>query len=293
MKLALLLIVVLFHLDVIKQSIPAEVRKVVSFLYVQEGPERFVPVGTGFWIGAKIASNADGQPRYAVYLVTAKHVLRNAAGNLPKVYVRLNLKGGGSESVGTDLVWNGPRQNVFEHPDPSVDLVVIPGLPSQTRYDFVFLPEEIFLDESATGDLHIREGTSVFFQGLFIPLAFGERVEPLSRFGRMAASGPTKVKWDGVETSVYLMEAHSSAGNSGAPVFFFIGAERGNGSLVIGEPLLRLAGVMKGFFGEGTVAVGAAPALNLNSGIAAVTPVFRLKDLLDMEILRRHRAGIK
>jgi hypothetical protein len=84
---------------------------------------------------------------------------------------------------------------------------------------------------------------------------------------------------------------------AGAPVFFYQGAERAIGSINVGPPVIKLAGVMMGTFIEGNPIreVETNPqALSIaNVGIAAVTPSYFLHDILYSEKLRRLRAQVK
>jgi len=47
---------------------------------------------------------------------------------------------------------------------------------------------------------------------------------------------------------LYLIEAGSYGGNSGSPVFFYLGSDREPGSIVIGSPIFKLVGVIQGTF---------------------------------------------
>jgi len=77
-----------------------------------------------------LVPNEDKSAQYG-YLVTAKHVLQSSDGNFVKrVFLRVNDKKGGSEFGPIDLVLSGPTQNVFLHDDQTVDIAVIPALPS-------------------------------------------------------------------------------------------------------------------------------------------------------------------
>jgi hypothetical protein len=95
---------------------------------------------------------------------------------------------------------------------------------------------------------------------------------------------------------LYLLETQSYGGNSGSPVFFSFGADRTPGSIVIGPPVLKLAGIMRGSFNEsraiGFVQPAAGPPIPVSSqniGIAAVTPAHLLYEILFSDGLKKQR----
>jgi hypothetical protein len=105
-----------------------------------------------------------------------------------------------------------------------------------------------------------------------------------------------------VKAELYLVECTSFGGNSGAPVFFYLDPNREPNHLVLGQPpILKLAGVMMGFFSEigyleqftpgGTSVTNAPPFLGmrLNLGIAGVTPAYKLLEILQEENLKKLR----
>ena len=143
---------------------------------------------------------------------------------------------------------DGDNRTVFTHGDPSVDIAVIPFLPDQKKFDFKVLPEDLITTKDVYKSLKIREGSDIFFTGLFTPYPGAEKNYPVVRFGRVALVTDEKIEWKGKRMHLYLIEAGSYGGNSGAPVFFYLGSDREPGSLMVGSPILKLAGVMQGTF---------------------------------------------
>jgi hypothetical protein len=264
--------------------IPPEVKSVVGFLFIPgKQPGELVPYGTGFFVGVKDPKNAD---RSFVYLVTAKHVLQATDHKswLPKIFLRLNTRTGGSETIEIPLSFSGVDRTVFLHSDPSVDLATIPGLPDLAKFDYKVLPEEIITTEQDFKSLGITEGSEVFFTGLFSPYLGTRKNYPVVRFGRVSLITDEKIRFADRDAELYLVESGSYGGNSGSPVFFYLGSDRNPGMLVVGPPILRLAGVMSGSFLDlqpvsavETARVNVAPS---NMGIAAVVPAYKLRELL-------------
>lgn len=271
--------------------IPPEVKSVVVFIFVErEG--KLVPNGTAFLVGVK---NPSEPTIFSVYLVTARHVLYkpDTTEFLDKVYVRVNKKEGGSEVGTIPIKVTGDNKTVFVHSDPSVDIVAIPFLPDQKRFDFKFLPDELITTQKDYDSLKIREGSDVFFTGLFTPYPGSEKNYPVVRFGRVALVTDEKIEWQGKQMSLYLIEAGSYGGNSGAPVFFYLGSDRDPGSLIVGPPVLKLAGIMQGTFRDAqeikVIETKPIAYSTSNMGIAAIVPAYKLHELLFSEELKQQR----
>jgi hypothetical protein len=190
----------------------------------------------------------------------------------------------------------GNGQTAYVHQDEAVDLVVIPAVPSQDVYEYKFIPDSMLTQRDELPKLNIGEGSDVFFTGLFLPYPGYERNFPVVRFGRVALVTSEKVQWDKKLLDLYLIESASYGGNSGSPVFFYLGSDRNPGSLIVGSPLIKLAGVMMGSFNEvrplQIIVQSSIPVSTVNMGIAAVTPAYKLHEVLMNEELTRSRDAI-
>lgn len=274
-------------------AIPKDVKKLVAFIYIENAKGELIPNGTAFFVGVPSETDAD---RLFGYLVTAKHVLTSGEGGpwLPRVFLRLDKLQGGTETVVIPLVPDGPTKNVFTSPNSTVDIAVIPALPDQKAIDFKVLSVDLVTSQDDFPKLGIAEGSEVFFTGLFTPHTGQKRNYPVVRFGRVALLSDEKVDWNGVPTDLYLIESSSYGGNSGSPVFLYLGADRTPGSLVVGPPELRLAGVMKGAFQDvqpiKALSTSTIPVSLSNLGIAAVVPSYHLRNILFSAELSRLRS---
>lgn len=144
-----------------------EVKSAVSFIYIQDSLGNRIPNGTCFFVGIK--SRLDSTKAFP-YLVTAKHVLQKQNGGLlSSVLVRMNTIDSTSKFTYLPLSANGPDKNVFFHPDPSVDIAVIPYVPPNKDYLFNYLDQDFLNDKVSFKSLPMEEGTEVFFTGLFSP----------------------------------------------------------------------------------------------------------------------------
>jgi hypothetical protein len=281
--------------SIISQPIPTEVKSIVSFIYLLNTKGEFVANGTGFFVGVRISPTDSNS---FVYLVTAKHVLKpdvNKKNYYQTVFVRLNRTVGEAEYLRFNLFSEGKNKNIFVHPDSTVDIAVIPAAPSPSRYDYKIITDDFITTKDDYKKLNIREGSNVFFTGLFTPFIGEHKNYPIVRFGKVALVTEEKILWDSIKTDLYLIESSSYGGNSGSPVFFYLGAEREAGSIYVGTPVLKLAGVIKGSFNDikpiQAVETKVIPISISNMGISAVVPAYKLHEILyseEMKIFRKY-----
>lgn len=277
-------------------AIPSEVKRTVAFLFIKGADGKLVPNGTAFWVG--VPSESDPS-RTFVYLVTARHVLTTNADDPSSplhrsVFLRLDRRSGGTETVEVPVRTTGTDATVFFPSDSTIDIAVIPALPDPSVFDFKVVPLDQVTSEQAFRSMNISEGSEVFFVGLFLHHLGEHKNLPVVRFGRVALISDEKVDWNGVKTDLYLMETTSYGGNSGSPVFYLLGSDRVPGSITLGPPEVRLAGVMKGAFQWPqplrVAQTSGTPYIASNMGIAAVVPSYALRNLLLSEPLARLRA---
>jgi hypothetical protein len=293
-KIILLLVLLTTTLASQGAPIPTDIKKVVVFIYYLDIQTNVSADGTGFLVGVPAVDDTN---KTFVYLVTARHVLRPSTNNwLPGVFVRLNRKDGTSDQIPVPLVTSGPNKNVFVHDDSTVDIAVVPFAPQPfTNYDSLFLPIEFVTSEADFKSLDIHEGSDVFFTGMFTHHLGDKRNTPITRFGKVALMTDEKIDWVFGKTDLYLMEANSYPGNSGSPVFFQVGSERANGSIVLGGSVIKLAGVMSGYVYEKqfiqTVSVSTNQFVAPNLGIAGVVPSYELREILFSKELKQQRGG--
>lgn len=260
----------------------AEAKKCVSFIYLKNG-DNYDPIGTGFFIAVKYENGAN---QYHTYLVTAKHVIIDDLGEFyPVIYVRLNKTIETSEFIPLDLT----KHPILIHDDLDVDIAVVKGGPSDTTYDFMRIPQEIFTTQQIMREFSIKEGDEIFFSGLFVNHPGQQKIQPIIRFGRVALIPEEKIEWmenNGLikYIDLYLMECQSYGGNSGAPVFFYLNPRVRNSTINLEPTRTFLAGIMKGNFNVGNEVENVKKEKKLysyqNVGIAAVIPSYKLFEIL-------------
>ena len=284
-----------------------EIKQVVGFIFVQRNKEgkwdpkgKWEPNGTAFFVGI---DDTKDPGRMFVYLVTAKHVLqyqpdpknRSRQEWFPEARLRLNTTDGQADFVRGPIVISGDKKNVFLHEeDKTVDIAVLPVGIDRKRFEFKAVPQQMITTEKDFRDLQITEGSEVFFTGLFTPYLGVRRNYPIIRFGKVSLITEEKIKFDNVEANLYLIESGSFGGNSGSPVYFYLGADRRPGTLTLGDPILKLAGVMSGTFLDlqpiTVVETSQIPVARSSMGIAAVVPAYKLHEILFGKELTKTRS---
>ena len=164
------------------------------------------------------------------------------------------------------------KYTYFIHDDPDVDIILIPTRPKIELIDFKFIEAEMVLDEQLRG---LDEGSEVFFPGLFVQYPGQKQIQPILRFGRLSMIPVEKIKLEIkgklLEAHFYLIECTSFSGNSGSPVFIKEYGQQIN--------RIDLAGLITGSFNHFET-LPYETVLKQNTGIAAVTPSFKLLELL-------------
>lgn len=281
--------------------VPEDVRKNVAFLgrKIHKGGEESLWFGgTGFFVNIASATMPD---RWYVYLVTAKHVVEQLS--LGDWVMRANTKDGSYIDFGAnkDHEW-------WFHPteEDSTDVAITQvGGDSFGNVDFLALPETMFLsdeDLSATG---VGPGDEVFVSGLFSRMQGRSRNLPIIRMGNVAmipdpgelVPGIKVGKGRVVDAEAYLIEARSIGGLSGSPVFVRTtvhaqpisvrGAPQKN-TTCLGSGEFFLLGLINGHWeidaaeknDSSLRPISSSKPEAVNSGIAVVVPVKRIRDTL-------------
>lgn len=292
----------------IAAPIPSQdIKQVVAFVFVQRDQEgkwnpngKWFPSGTAFFVGVNSPKNPD---LTFAYLVTAKHVLQYKPDPktptrkewFPNIRLRLNTIAGESDFVTASVVVTGDKKTVFLHEeDKTVDLAVNPVRLDAKRFQFKVLPDQMITTEKDFKDLEITEGSEVFFTGLFLPYLGTLKNYPVVRFGKVSLITDEKIKWvDDLESNLYLIESGSYSGNSGAPVYFYLGSDRKPGVLFAGMPIVKLAGVVSGTFLDNQpikiIETAQVPVAPSSMGIAAVVPAYKLYEIIFGNELTRKR----
>jgi hypothetical protein len=242
------------------------VLKCVAFLTLDHHDPAEQCIGTAFFVAFPDA------PSGPTYLVTAAHCIEGtkAQGTL---YVRLNRHGtdAGFEDVAVPQdTWLQLR----------TEDVAIRRFDLGDRFDHIPLDGEHLDITRIPSSIEVGVGDSVYMMSLFLPRPGERRALPIARFGNISAMRgervPIQMRNDAAEVreiDAYLVEARSWAGQSGAPVIFYVqeGREKQHDRYLPGFG--RVLGVVSGHYpwrDQAHVKGNIPLDVQLNSGIAIV-----------------------
>lgn len=269
-------------------TVPADIKKVVTFLFTDDGEVR--PIGTGFWV---VVPAKEDERKLFCYVVTARHVVNG----LSRVLARLNLASSNQPSGFARIDLTTGNTAPLLHPNPAVDIAAIPFAPPQDAgVDFKVLQKDMFATRDFRQRETVSEGDEVFFVGL-MPQVYGKfRNTPVVRHGRIALVTDEPFETENGGANYLYIEANAYPGNSGSPVFLRLGPIRQRGTITVGDDRIMLLGVMHGYLQQsrpiGRVEVESENkilAFFENINIAMVCPVDYLAEVLESPEAKKRR----
>jgi len=210
--------------------------KAVVFIQGKNKLNEITPLGTAFFLQI-MKDSVHGKN----YLVTAKHVLQKDSFKnfYDTIVVRINNKSGSFSTASLPIITTGPNKNVFTHSDSSVDLAVIP-ISIGDDVDFNVVPASFLLENKEDFNFYVKEGTGLFYTGMFTPYLGYKKNYPIIRFGRVCLITDEKILWDSLKNDraeLFLAETMTYGGNSGSPVYLDLTVKPRKFRLkVVGEP---------------------------------------------------------
>jgi hypothetical protein len=297
-KMASIICICLLNSDYsFSQAIPPEYKKPVVFIFIKDENDKIVPSGTGFFVEMPDSINNISFN----YLITAKHVIQKPRTNIfyDSIFVRINKRQSGFDTIPLQLIAQNGFENFVMDQDQGIDIAVIPLAPDFRKYDYLGYPESmLFASKEELDSSYLKEGTNIFYTGLFSPYLGYNSNNPIVRFGRLALLPHEKIFWDSssVKQELFLVETTTYGGNSGSPLFcYYIAQNIGGGLTVVPKPV-KLAGIIKGYSGEKTPVEYVESGMNLtytsNVGITAVIPSYLLYSILEGDVLKTTREQI-
>jgi hypothetical protein len=285
--------------DETRGQVPNDIKQVVGFIFGKvhlkdsAGVTHKVemPLGTGFFV---VVLDRRGGPDWGYfYFVTAKHVLRDSDNRfLPSVRVRLNLQSTTgdknfdyeeipvSDNLG-NLTW------LQDPDDPQDEAVAFPIVPNNKKFMYKTIPTDDFVTDQLLKEQNVSEGDPVMLVGLMAQFYGSKRNFPVVRKGSIALlSDEPLPAQDGSFHKGYVCEVGTWPGNSGSPVFLYLGGFRGN---TIGDSIggigYRLLGIMIAFYtdsrsGEITDTATVSVHDPSNIGLAFVLPAQQITKVL-------------
>jgi len=258
-----------------------ELRKTVVFigrLNVSDGrPEIFA---TGFLVNVQ----------NTFHLITAKHVIINPqTGALQDsdVLVFFNLRSGGvtirsiseiKKEFGVDWVF---------HPDPKVDIAIIPFLVNPAEDDVRVISDSLFLESDQLHELY-----DVFF------LSYQPGIDPKGRIKPIVRNGVISLMND---DRTFYIDATVFPGNSGSPVFVKPSPIRlGQSGYTIGNDTIggRFIGIIGDYLCRQELAVSAQTGrprivFEENTGLSKVWSVTMIREVIGSEAFEKQLKKIR
>lgn len=273
-----------------RMHVEKTILKCICFLGLEDATETVDYGGTGFFVVVKSEMVPE---RVHAYLVTARHCVEEAEESVKEFCLRVNTKDGKSLTVSLQ----GASWFFLDEPEreKNTDVAILP-FPRDSRFEMGVVPERMFaLEEAleAAGE-ELTMGTDLLITGLFREHGGRTRNLPVVRTGMLSAfPDPEEPLTDmhGRTYEAYLAEIHSIGGLSGSPVFAAFNQivmehpPRSDSRFEI-RPKLFLLGLIREHWTltkriESDQYLRTADALNM--GMAAVTPVSCLSELLYQE----------
>jgi hypothetical protein len=255
-------------------------------------------LATAFVVTVPLKAPNYGAMYEHAYLVTAKHCVIDAATRTPRERLRIEFPWMGEQGLAVQPIrtqWSYLSPEDLPLNEWSLDLAVGPLLGSaftghQIGESLIAVPLSNVIENRSTKLL----GQETVTAGLFAHSHGDEDIiEPVLRFGRVAAVPRTTVESGMGKAEAVLVEGHAAEGMSGAPVFVrsdsggfdLLGIHVGhftNRSPVINSPRPGGDHEISGDFSSRT-----------HAGVAIVTPAWRIRDLLNSPSVMEHRRSVE
>jgi hypothetical protein len=178
-------------------------------------------LGTGFFYAYLIENDPDPAKRkYEVYLVTAKHVVRDFILANKAVSVRVNPKDASSQGRQFEIANRAePGSGTwFCHPNPKVDVAAVPinfgYLKEQGIEPNAIASDQHAADRGKLVDLEVTAGDGVFVLGFPMGLSGDQRNYVIVRQGAIARISEMLDKI----SPTFMLDVLVFPGNSGGPV---------------------------------------------------------------------------
>jgi hypothetical protein len=255
-------------------------KECVCFLGVQQGGGDYHYGGTAFFVSVPGERDKDFS---FVYIVTAKHCIENAQKSASRLFLRLNRE--------QKAEWVEERSAIDDTwiLADYADVALAKFTPSE-EFPIKCIPVGAFLTDAIVKSEDIGIGNNLYFPGLFRKRTGQDRNIPILRSGIIAAMPEESLQDDatGQPYQAYLAEVRSIGGLSGSPVFVL--SETGTSMTLSKQIRPRYTCYLLGLIrGHWDINEFSHESEQINSGIALVTPIAEVHNLLFREDLVKDR----
>ncbi len=277
--------------------VPESILKCVGYVMEMVHRDEYGTYGehraTGFFV------SVPGPPRsnrIFIYFVTAKHVAEDLQEK--KVYFLVNAKEGGTTKIAS-----GPSR-WWTHPTDETADVALVNISYQADVDFKSMSIADFVTQGSIDTEQVAVGDEVFIPGLFAEAPGSERNVPMVRHGNIAMLAREQIQTRYGYADAYLVEARSTGGVSGSPVFvrptvpLELKKEDGSRSQLLGIGThIRLLGLMHGHWDVRESEINEVQVMQdrkrgVNLGIGIVVPAQKIIDTVNHPDLVEQRRKV-
>jgi len=244
--------------------LPVEMKKAILMIGEETKIDQVRPAGSASLI----------QYQGSIYVVSAKHVIENLRN---PVITFNNLQGGITGRKTSDLTEHlGYRW--ISHPDPNVDIAIIPFGTDISIDDILAIDERLLYNYE-----QIYDGEDIFFMGFPLSLSSRQKITPVIRQGCIALKFDEETRIEDIiyPKKTFIIDGQVSSGNSGSPVFrkpsFIDMANRSIGKYM--PPVFM--GIITSHIASTLYDFNNRPIARENSGLGIVSSINHIKDLLD------------
>lgn len=248
--------------------------------------------GTAFFVGIESESRPGVDHGY---LVTAKHCVERAK-RQGSLLLRLNRHDG--NHVATSSETDSLPDSWVYHDDEANDVAVLYFAPPPSEFLFVITKRESMATPDVIAEEQLGIGDDLAVVGLFTKRSGKTVNRPIVRSGIISSmpDEPLQDRDSGLNYDGYLAEVRSIGGLSGSPVWTVISPGRFVGDRVERHRLhFYLLGLIRGHWPKEEFEIGDVlddERESLNTGIAIVTPIQKVLDILDSEEMRKERRKV-
>jgi hypothetical protein len=239
----------------------------------QAPQQKWVTEGTGFFYGVRADNEPDAAKRlYSVFLVTAKHVVRDHLKERGDLRMRVNPTASSSSVKELPL----PNDNWFYHPNPEIDVAIIDvdlGELRKQGYQSLFFTSDVTAaNKDKMRSEGVANGDGIFILGFPMNLAGEQRNYVIIRQGAIAR---ITEMLDGASLT-FMVDAFVFPGNSGGPVVLRPEAMAIGGTQA--PAAAQLIGMVESYRAYSDVAVSVQTheprvIFQENSGLADILPI--------------------
>jgi hypothetical protein len=186
--------------------VPDGAQKTVVFIGRAAPTGQFIPHGTGF-----LAANIQDDQAYQS-IVTARHVIDEIQGT-DEILIRANTHDARAKTIPTE-------RRAWFSPNEKVDIAFHPGRLPPDTFDILHVSLDNVLNDEAIAKNNINVGEDIFICGMYLSRIGEVRNLPIVRSGIISAMPSEIIRTSYGHHHVYLIEARSTGGLSGSPVYF-------------------------------------------------------------------------